>query len=168
MRTRRPMVLCRLIFAVAVAYAAMVPAAAASDDVGITRQWLSSAAKDVGVFESVTAFPFTYRTTSKDKRCERVIRDRRAFSKWAACFRKDQKLLIGEITAGTAVQKSSPSDLGSPEVRAMVKTLSGDGRWVYAFMNGAGITFELSFRVTGHGDEAKVNAVILREEVERG
>jgi len=160
MRTRRPMVLCRLIFAVAVAYAAMVPAAAASDDVGITRQWLSSAAKDVGVFESVTAFPFTYR--------ERVIRDRRAFSKWAACFRKDQKLLIGEITAGTAVQKSSPSDLGSPEVRAMVKTLSGDGRWVYAFMNGAGITFELSFRVTGHGDEAKVNAVILREEVERG
>ena len=43
---------------------------------------------------------------------------------------------------------------------------SGDGRWVHAFMNGDGITFEFVFRLLGDGDATHVNAVILNEEVE--
>lgn len=155
-----------LTIAVACLVATIGRRAAASDDLSVVRTWLASSTKGAEVFEAATAFPFAYRTTNKVKKCERVAPDRASFSKWSACFRKDQKLLLDEIKAGALVQESPPKDAGSPGLQVIRKAMSGDGRWVQAFMNGDGVTYEFFFRVVGERDGARVNALILDEEVE--
>jgi hypothetical protein len=137
-----------------------------STDLAVAGSWLTAAARDNAALESATAFPFTFRTTNKIKGCERTVRDASAFSKWAACFRKRQKLLLGEVKAGANLREASAQDVESKALRAVADKIPGDGRWLRAFINGDGVTFTLLFKVTGGDGAGKVTAMVLEAEVE--
>jgi hypothetical protein len=139
-----------------------------SADLDVAKTWLMAAARDGARLEAATAFPFTYRTTNKIKRCERAVRDAAAFSKWAMCFQKGQKLLLDEVRAGTNLQVASTRDAEPRELRALAETIPGDGRWLRAFINGDGVSFIFFFRVTETRGGDKVTALVLQEEVENG
>jgi hypothetical protein len=139
-----------------------------SADLGVAKTWLMAAAQDGATLESATAFPFTYRTTNKTKRCERAVRDAAALSKWATCFQKGQKLLLHEVRSGTDLRGASTRDAEPRALRALAEKIPGDGRWLHAFINGDGVSFTFLFRLTGARGGDKVTAVLLEEEVENG
>jgi hypothetical protein len=143
-------------------------AAAARSDLEVAKNWLLAAARDTAAFQSATGLPFTYRTTKRSKACERAVRDRTAVSKWATCFRKDQKLLVAEVSAGAELRAASAKDAEPKGLRAIAEKITGDGRWLFAYINGDGITFTFLFRVTGDGYAARVTAIVVEEEVESG
>jgi hypothetical protein len=139
-----------------------------SADLGVARSWLTAAARDSAALESATAFPFTYRTTNKVKHCERAVRAASAFSKWATCFQKGQKLLLDEVRAGADLRVAASQDAEPKALRALAEKVPGEGRWLRAFINGDGVSFTFLFRVTGTNGTGKVTAVVLEESVENG
>ena len=148
--------------------AGTVSRAGDSTDLAVAGSWLTAAVGHGAALASVTAFPFTFRTASKSKACERTIRDGSAFSKWATCFRKRQKLLLSEVKAGANLRAASTQDVESKALRAIADKIPREGRWLRAFINGDGVTFTLFFKVTGGGSAGKVTALVLEAEVERG
>ena len=83
-----------LVFAAVLGLTASTDTAAAeASDLAVAKNWLLATTRDSAALESAAGLPFTYRTTNRSKRCERAVRDRTGFSKWASCFRRDQKVL---------------------------------------------------------------------------
>jgi hypothetical protein len=139
-----------------------------SADLVVARNWLAAAARGGAALEPTTTFPFTYRTTHKIKRCERMVRDASAFTKWAACFEKEQKLLLGEIRSGATLEGASARDVESKALRAIADRVPGEGRWLRAYINGDGVTFTFLFKVTGNGGTDRVSAMLFEADVENG
>jgi hypothetical protein len=138
-------------------------------DLSVAKDWLAAAAKGSGsMSESSMGLPFTYRTTNKIKKCEGAVRDQAALAKWASCFRDDQKLLLKEIRSGNELQAASPRAADPKQLRAMAKSIPGDGSWLPAFINGDGITFTFLFKLNHSDGGTKITAVLLEEEVESG
>ena len=139
-----------------------------SGDLLVARSWLAAAAGDRAAVEGATAVPFTYRTTNKIHRCEGVVRDASALAKWSSCFAKEQKLLLDEIRTGASLQGPSKHEVASKALQAVAARVRGDGRWLYAYISGDGVTFFFLFQIVGGDGAAKVRAVVLDEEFESG
>ena len=137
-------------------------------DLAVAKNWLLATTRDSAALESATGLPFTYRTTNRSQRCEGAVRDRTGLSKWASCFRRDEKVLVQEVRAGADLRAASAQGAEPKGLRAIADRIPGEGRWLLAYINGDGITFTFLFRVTGDGDAARVTAVVLEDEVNRG
>jgi hypothetical protein len=152
-----------LVLAAALAAAgAPAPPAAPAREADVAEAWLAAVARgDTATIRGTTGLPFVYRSAAQRARCNAVARTDAALSKWAACFRKEQRILLDELRLGAIVRPAAPGDRAPKSVRDVAEAIPGPGRWLYAFINGDGITASFLFRVDGEGAAAKVTGLVL-------
>ncbi len=145
---------------------AVFPGPARADRDGaftVASEWLSNVrANDAKGVSAATTVPFLYRTTNRRKKCEGEVKDVAALNRWLECFRKSQNLLIEELAAADGVALSPGGGAVPTKLSQMKKSVTGDGMWVQAFLNGDGISYGFLIFVTkppsGRG---QVKAVLI-------
>jgi hypothetical protein len=93
-----------------------------------------------------TSLPFTYATTNRVKECEDTVSDQKGVSRWMACIRKSDDILMREIREGV-LRPSDPPNAESKSLKRLAAKISRAGSWIQAYINGDGITFTFRFLV---------------------
>jgi hypothetical protein len=141
-----------------------------SSDFAIARRWLSAVRTGkTDQLASLTALPFTFGTTARNKRCEGPVKTAEALASWRKCVREAQEAFFSEVDAvgDTALQEGGGAD--SKALRALVKKAPPGGAWIRAAFKGDGVTYALRFLVLSDAEGAgRVSAFLLDAQFETG
>ena len=113
------------------------------------KEWLNSwQSNDSWLLVTKTTLPFTFATTNRVKSCEGIKQTPTALEKWRRCMRRSEKLLAEELNADSDGIRQDDMKVESEELKALVKRVPLNGKWIGAYLNGNGVTYSFRFLIT--------------------